>query len=447
MDGHEISNEDLVEECQKILVNNDFVTHTVPSSKLYPHQWLWDSAFISIGIAHYNPARASDELVQLFKGQWHNGMLPHMIFDSSPEYAADRAAWRSWVSRNSPDSVATSGITQPPVLAEAVQRVGAKLNKAQAQKFYKKLVPKLIKYHEWIYSERDPHKTGLAILINPYETGMDNTPPWMDQLREHSRPLWIALIENLKIDKFINVARRDTRRLSSSQRMTNIDALMLWDAVTRLRKKRYDINKILHRQLFAIEDIGFNSILCRNNAILEDLAREARIKIKPETLSNFQKTAESLEELWDETYAVYLSRDFVTGRTMRSPTIASLLPIYARLNNKNHIDKLVQVLTNEHSFWLRYPVPSVPRNFRTFDQNRYWQGPTWLNTNWLIIDGLLNTGYEEVAEKLINKTIKLAKESGIWEYYNPHTGQGLGSPDFSWSAALVLDLLKTHKAN
>jgi neutral trehalase len=370
-----------------------------------------------------------------------------MIFDSSPEYAADRAAWRSWVSRNSPDSVATSGITQPPVLAEAVQRVGAKLNKAQAQKFYKKLVPKLIKYHEWIYSERDPHKTGLAILINPYETGMDNTPPWMDQLREHSRPLWIALIENLKIDKFINVARRDTRRLSSSQRMTNIDALMLWDAVTRLRKKRYDINKILHRQLFAIEDIGFNSILCRNNAILEDLAREARIKIKPETLSNFQKTAESLEELWDETYAVYLSRDFVTGRTMRSPTIASLLPIYARLNNKNHIDKLVQVLTNEHSFWLRYPVPSVPRNFRTFDQNRYWQGPTWLNTNWLIIDGLLNTGYEEVAEKLINKTIKLAKESGIWEYYNPHTGQGLGSPDFSWSAALVLDLLKTHKAN
>ncbi len=445
MDGHEITNEDLVEQCQKILVNNDFVTHTVPSSKLYPHQWLWDSAFISIGIAHYNPERAAEELKQLFKGQWHNGMLPNIIFDDSPEYAPDRAAWRSWVSRNSPDSVATTGITQPPVIAEAVKRVGLALNKQERKKFYQKIIPKLIKYHEWIYSERDPHNTGLAILINPYETGMDNTPPWMSQLREHSRPVWIAMVENLKLDKFINVARRDTRRLSSSQRMTNIDALMLWDAVSRLRKKRYDINKILHRQLFAIEDIGFNSILVRNNSILEELAGEARIIINPETVNNFRKTEDSIQELWDETYAVYLSRDFVTGQKMRSPTVASLLPIYSRLNDKKRLDKLVKVLTNEHSFWLRYPVPSVPRNFRTFDQNRYWQGPTWMNTNWLLIDGLMNNGYEEVADKLVNKSIKLAKESGIWEYYNPHTGQGLGSKDFSWTAALVLDLIKKYK--
>jgi len=447
MDGHEITNEDLVEQCQKILVNNDFVTHTVPSSKFYPHQWLWDSAFISIGISHYNPKRAAEELVGLFKGQWHNGMLPNIIFDSAPEYAADRSAWRSWVSRNSPDNIATTGITQPPVVAEAVQRVGQKLAASDRKIFYKKLVPKIIKYHEWIYSERDPHNNGLAILINPYETGMDNTPPWMDQLREHSRPVWIATIENLKMDKFINVARRDTRRLSTSQRMTNIDALMLWDAVTRLRKKRYDINKILHRQLFAIEDIGFNAILVRNNSILEELATESRVRINPDTINNFRKTEEAIEELWDETYAVYLSRDFVTGKKMRSPTIASLLPIYSRKINKDHLEKLVRVLTNEHSFWLRYPVPSVPRNFRTFDQNRYWQGPTWINTNWLLIDGLMHTGHEEIANKLIAKTIRLAKESGIWEYYNPHNGMGLGSKDFSWSAALILDLLKREPSN
>jgi neutral trehalase len=447
MDGHELTNEDLVEQCQKILVSNDFVTHTVPSNKLYPHQWLWDSAFIAIGIAHYNPKRAAEELTNLFKGQWHNGMLPNIIFDSSPEYAADRTAWRSWVSRNSPDSVATSGITQPPVIAEALQRVGSKMSKPDRLKLYRKLVPKLIKYHEWIYAERDPHDTGLAILINPYETGMDNTPPWMDQLREHSRPMWIAFIENLKMDKFINVARRDTRRLSPSQRMTNIDALMLWDAVTRLRKKRYDINRILHRQLFAIEDIGFNSILLRNNSILEEIAQEARIKINENTIANFRKTEEAIEELWDETYAVYLSRDFVTGKKMRSPTVASLLPIYSRKIDNSRLEKLVRVLTNDHSFWLRYPIPSVPRNFRTFDQERYWQGPTWINTNWLIIDGLFSSGHEEIAMKLVEKTIKLAKESGIWEYYNPHTGKGLGSKDFSWSAALILDLIKRYQTS
>jgi hypothetical protein len=36
----------------------------------------------------------------------------------------------------------------------------------------------------------------------------------------------------------------------------------------------------------------------------------------------------------------------------------------------------------------------------------------------------------------------MVEEVGVWEYYNPLTGEGLGSPAFSWTAALTLDLLK-----
>lgn len=433
----------LSEQCEAILRANDRGTHTVPSSSLYPHQWLWDSAFVAIGWAHIEPARAEQEILSLLHGQWSNGMIPHMIFNMSPKYAQDRSTWRSWVSPDSPNDVATSGITQPPIIAEAVARIGAQLDKPARQQFYKKILPGLIRHHEWLYAERDPHKEGLVLQIHPYETGFDNTPPWMNQLRDHSRPWWISAIERMHIDPLINVARRDTRSLPPEQRMKNIDALVIWDAIRRLRRKNYDIDRILHRSQFLTEDVSFNSIFIRNNTILREIAAEARIKLPIELLENMQHSEEALEQLWDEQFTTYFSRDFITNKLIRDPTIACLLPLYAGTIKKDRADKLVQILTNSHVFWLRYPVPSVPRNVRSFDQTRYWQGPTWINTNWLIIDGLKRMGYAKEAAALRSHTIELMREHGVWEYFNPLTGQGMGSPNFSWSAALALDLLNS----
>ena len=64
--------------------------------------------------------RAQKELVSLLRGQWHNGMLPNIIFRSEPQYWAERNQWRSWLSPHAPEHVATTGITQPPLIAEAV---------------------------------------------------------------------------------------------------------------------------------------------------------------------------------------------------------------------------------------------------------------------------------------------------------------------------------------
>lgn len=433
----------LSEQCESVLRENDRGTHTIPSPNLYPHQWLWDSVFSAIGWAHIDVARAEQEIMSLFHGQWSNGMVPHMIFNMSPKYAQDRATWRSWVSAQSPNDVATSGITQPPIIAEAVIRIGAQLEKPARQQFYKRILPKLIRYHEWLYTERDPHHEGLALQVHPYETGLDNTPPWMHQLREHSRPWWIALIEKLHIDPLINVARRDTRSLPPNQRMKNIDALIIWDAVRRLRRKHYDIDKILHRSLFLTEDVAFNSIFVRNNTILREIAAEARIKLPENLISNMTTSEQELEALWDDQFNVYFSRDFITNKLIKEPTIASLLPLYAGTISKERARKLVQVLTNTHVFWLNHPIPSVPRNIRSFDRTRYWQGPTWINMNWLIIDGLNRMGFEKEAAAVKSHTLELLREHGIWEYYDPISGQGLGSADFSWTAALALDLLNS----
>lgn len=432
----------LSEQCIETLKNNDRGTHTVPSPHLYPHQWLWDSCFAVIGWSHLEPERAKQEIYNLLHGQWSNGMIPHMIFSNSIKYTKDRNVWRSWLCNQSPDDVVTSGITQPPIIAEAVSRIGLQLKKHERVAFYKKVIPALVQYHQWLYNERNPHKEGLAIQIHPYETGMDNTPPWMIQLHEHSLPWWILAIKKLKLEGLINAIRRDTHSVPSDQRITNIDALVCWDIIRRLRRKNYDIEKILHRGFFEIEDVFFNSILVRNNVILKEIAAEARVKLPKELLQNIEIAETALEQLWDDSFNVYFSRDFITKHLLKEPTIASLMPLYAGTIKKERADKLVQILVNENAFWLNNPVPTVPRNMRYFNKKRYWQGPVWINTNWLLIDGLERMGYAKEAEGLKSHTIEMMREHGIWEYYNPNNGVGLGIKDFTWSAALALDLLE-----
>jgi glycogen debranching enzyme len=71
----------------------------------------------------------------------------------------------------------------------------------------------------------------------------------------------------------------------------------------------------------------------------------------------------------------------------------------------------------------------------------YWQGPTWINTNWMIAEGLDRYGEAAPARELRERSLTMVAESGYYEYFSAITGDGYGAPDFSWTAALVLDLL------
>src|ERR1700760_876684 len=105
---------DLIAQAAEGLKGNDHGNYTIAAENLYPHQWLWDSCFIAIGLRHVDVERAKIEILSLLRGQWSNGMLPNMIFSQEAKYRLDRNVWRSWISPFSPDDVATSGITQPP---------------------------------------------------------------------------------------------------------------------------------------------------------------------------------------------------------------------------------------------------------------------------------------------------------------------------------------------
>jgi len=435
---------DLLEQAKAVLEQNDQGSYTIPANGLYPHQWLWDSCFIAIGQRHYNVDRAQTEILSLLRGQWANGMLPSVIH-APHHYARDSNIWRSWINPNAPDNVHTTGITQPPVLAETVYRVGQKLSLPERRSWYSKVFPALLAYHQWLYAERDPHNEGLVLQVHPWEIGLDSTPPWMKELHDHQLPIWITVVEKLHLDLFLNLFRRDTHYAPLKQRMSTIEALALYSTQRRLRRKAYDMDRILTHSLFAIEDLTFNCILIRANQHLHKIAKTIHKDLPDELLSDMKKTEEALEQLWDPYTNQYYSRNFVTHKLLKEPSIATLMPLYAGTISKERAAALIKMLENSHMFGPAYPVPSVPVNSEWFKPVGYWQGPTWVNTNWMIIDGLKRCGFSEHADALRESTLELVERSGYYEYFNPLTGEPAGAPNFSWTAALTIDLLQPKK--
>jgi hypothetical protein len=430
---------ELLAQAKDVLNRNNRGLYTSPAS-IYPHQWLWDSCFIAIGQRHYDVEQAKNEILSLLRAQWSNGMVPHMVFARGHQYHREHEVWRSWISPYAPDDVLTSGITQPPMLAEAIVRIGEKLPLPERRSWYRQTWLGLLAYHQWIYRERDPHGEGLVLQIHPWETGLDNSPAWMAELHEHLLPWWIRVLQKTKLDMVVGWFRRDTRVVPAEQRFATVEALAMYDAQRRLRRKAYDIDKILSHSLFAIEDIGFNSILLRANEHLRHIAKSIRADI-PEALDKSMRLAEkAFEELWDPYSEQYYSRDFVTHRPLKQLSVANLLPLYAGTISKEHAARLVKSIENEHVFGPPHPVPSAPLNSPHFNPICYWQGPTWVNTNWLIIDGLRRYGYHHHAAALAEVTLELVTQHGFYEYFNPVTGDPLGAADFSWTAALAIDL-------
>ena len=434
---------DLLTGAKEVLKQNDCGDYTMPALEFYPHQWLWDSCFTAIGLRHVDVERAKMELLSLLRGQWQNGMLPNVIFRNERRYHTDRNIYQSWLSPYAPDDVSTSGITQPPMLAEAVVQVGKKMAWPERRQWYRMMWPALLSYHQWLYKERDPHGEGLVLQIHPWEIGLDNTPPWMVEMHHHLLPSWIRFIEWTHLADLIGLFRRDRHYdVPLNERLSTVEALALFDIQRRLRRKAYNIDKILDHSLFAIEDLTFNSILIRANDHLEEIAKSIREEIPEELADSIAKSRKTFEELWDPYSGQYYSRDFITHALLKEPSIATLMPLYAGSISKERATELVRLLENEHQFGPAYPVPSAPISSPWFHAKRYWQGPSWVNTNWLIIDGLKRYGFHEHAAALTESTLEMVQKSGFAEYFDPLTGEAAGTDNFSWTAALTIDLLK-----
>lgn len=136
-------------------------------------------------------------------------------------------------------------------------------------------------------------------------------------------------------------------------------------------------------------------------------------------------------------------RRSVGGVLVPERGVAGLLPLILPALPREIAAALVRTAAGPH-FGLGGParlVPSYDLTGHAFDPHRYWRGPAWFNTNWLLERGLRLHGEHGRAEELRAALLETADTSGFAEYVDPYTGEACGALGFSWTAALTLDLL------
>ena len=170
---------------EEVLRRNDMGEWTRAAPDLYPHQWSWDSGFIAIGLAHLDTARAARELTGLFAHQWKNGKVPHIVFN--PEAPPDSyfPGAEHWASAGRfPDAPPappyTSALCQPPTHALGALRVWEVARETGEEyvgrSILRELYPRLLLWHRYLLTERDPEGSGLVTIYHPWESGTDNSP-------------------------------------------------------------------------------------------------------------------------------------------------------------------------------------------------------------------------------------------------------------------------------
>ncbi|MBM3120772.1 MAG: glycogen debranching protein [Chloroflexi bacterium] len=148
-----------------------------------------------------------------------------------------------------------------------------------------------------------------------------------------------------------------------------------------------------------------------------------------------------IERLWDPQAGLFWALH--SGRRVEVRTPFNLYPLITGRMPAAIVDRLVAHLTNEQEFWTPFPVPTVARDDPRFDPQRMWRGPTWVNNNYLLIEGLERCGHMALAGELRRRTLDMVcGERDIYEYYHPLTGacDPEAASLFGWSAALFIDL-------
>jgi hypothetical protein len=430
----------------QVLRDNDLGTSTKAAPDLYPNLFLWDSCFIAIGLSNINTERACQEVYSILKGQWTNGMLPHQIFSEDSVYYAGPKKWRSDLIKEAPEDIPTSGITQPPLLAEAVVCIGEKLTREERLAFYGRVLPALIKYHRWLYHERDPYDSGLVTLIHSNESGLDNTPYWLNLTRK-AAPMRVRALRTIKQDDMLGYIRKDRKLANPEERLSAADFYTVHHLLRLLRRRKYKLHKLLAPEhgniplvnhIPLIQDVIFNAILIRANEHIRTIAGELGVTLPDELHASMEKSPHAFETLFAN--GNYWSRDFRTHNLIMEPTIGTFIALYAGTISQKHADMLASELQQKR-FWMKYGIATVPADSRYFKPRRYWQGPVWVNTNWLVANGLDRYGYHALAKKLRRQTIELVSKYGMYEYFSPLDGKGAGTDNFSWTAALTIDML------
>jgi hypothetical protein len=353
--------------------------YTRPSPGWYPWQWYWDSCFAAIAWRRFDPARSRAELETLLAAQREDGFIGHTVFWDRP-VSLPRLPFYNVASRH---ALQTETI-QPPLLAWA-WRIAVGDPAAE---------PRIGAQADWLAAHRDLDGDGLLWIVQPDESGLDASPKF--------DPVW---------------GRRANTRIGFP------------GLVQRNRRLGFDARRVRE---------GGGPVLC-------EVVVNTLWSLSLQALGRPSATGALVDRLWDERRGLFLDEAQPGGGRPSVVTWAALAPLALPDLPEEIGRRLVEEhLLEPREFLTPVAPPSVAASEPSYEPGggrgpirRYWRGPTWVNSAWLLWLGLRRLGYQEEARRMAQGLLGAIEREGLREYYDPRSGKGLGAKDFAWSALIA----------
>lgn len=341
--------------------------------------WSWDSWKHAVGLSYFNIELAKNQVRAMFDFQRPNGFVADCVYRDT---LIEKHNYRD---------------TKPPLSAWAVCEI---YDRDKDLSFIREMYPKIKKYHQWWYKERDHDQDGLcefgstdgSLIAAKWESGMDNA---------------------IRFD--------DSKIVKNSEGAYSLDQ----------------------------ESVDLNAYLYAEKLYLASLAQALN---KLEDAKQFQKEAIFLksqiqDQFYDEKDGWFYDTNLDGDQFIKGKGSEGWTALWANAASQEQAESVKNKMMDPLKFYTKVPFQTMSADHPKFDPlNGYWRGPNWLDQSYFGVKGLRNYGFNKEADVATIQILNgaeglLGKGKSIRENYHPITGEGRESQNFSWSAAHVIMLL------
>ncbi|MFD6178580.1 MULTISPECIES: MGH1-like glycoside hydrolase domain-containing protein [unclassified Isoptericola] len=379
----------------------------VPSTnhKIYSGgYWPWDMFKQAVGTTIFSPELARDIVLAEFENQFTEGpdagMIPDVVGFRTKEQGTAH-----WNARN----------TKPPLAAWAAWEVYAS---DPDQEFLAEIYPKLKAERDWWFSHRDHDKN----LLLEYGASMDAANNSDDAAR-------LAAAWESGMD--------DGPRFDFGG-----DLKVVHNTDAEGNQIGYSLNQ---------ESVDLNAFMSMNTRAMAKLADKLG---KTEEAAQLRADADAIDQEIRDTmydpesgwfYDKWLGAD--GPRLDYGKSIEGIIPLMSGTATREQADRVRENALDPTQFNTFVPLPPISAEQDTYDPDSYTRGSAWPDQVGFAVTGFNRYGLFNDAELLRSKLFANATGLGqgdepIWEKYDSSNGDGNNTPNFSWSAAGILTMVR-----
>ncbi len=224
-------------------------------------------------------------------------------------------------------------------------------------------------------------------------------------------------------------------RYWESHRSSKHDGLFEWGGQAILESVRDDQVAVWDKVGWPanFEGPDLNSMLVMEAGALSNMAKVLGEKRQS---NMWERKADAISKLinkymWDDSSGFYYnvnrndhSFTFSKPNDLKRREIIGFLPLWSGIATRAQAAILVKAMTDTAEFWRPYGVPSLAADDPYYNPHGYWNGPVWVQWEYLLERGLMRYGYGVIARRLVDRVAsgvvaQLKKDHNFWEFYSP----------------------------